>query len=65
MQTGEKQSSHVLKYAFLLPARQAEFRIITDQNGNISYKQPKHITLFIYRYCEINERNPHNKPHSN
>jgi len=58
MQNGEKQSSHVLKYAFLLPARQAEFRIITGQNRNISYKQPKSITQSVHRYCKGNKRNP-------
>jgi len=58
MQTSEKQSSHVLNFTFLLPARQAEFRIIAGQNRNVSYKQPKSITQSIYRYCEGNRRNP-------
>jgi hypothetical protein len=49
MKTSDKQSSHVLKYAFLLPARQAELRIITDQNENIGYKQPKSVMPFMYR----------------
>jgi len=62
MQTGEKQSSHALKYAFLLPARQAEIRIITGQNGSISYKQPKSITQSIYRYMKVTRGVPHNKP---